>query len=436
MLSSDHLEPGPSRRRKKGRGAAKARPGNARDARARAPFNLHEPWDAESAEALTRLYESDEGQLHKPFAGDRARHAGAQAQMSPALEQHLSDLAERLEGSLARLSPAASFADLNGRLEAIEERFGQALERVAQRAEGQDLRAIEVHVLNLADHLERTRERLEQIGSLEAQVRGLSQRLDAADQQQLGALGKLLRDYVGEWRESEQRTASALHSLEEAIHRLGDTMDAMEASKPAPDLSLPTFAASEPARDRITGDPLSAAGSDRPLAPKSFHSLLDAADYTAKAAANDWATPFDAKAGLRPDTPIAWSAADDGHDDLAGGEAGHRVSRITSLRARLRQAQVPRGEARHDDSSHLLPGTDRDAPGSVTARRTRPRLLLIAGVAFLAGGAYLLAHALTATTTTPSRPSPARTEPGAKPAGAQPDFADPTRAANDAGTAS
>jgi hypothetical protein len=429
MLSSDRPETAPSRRRKKGRGAAKAQAGNARDDRARAPSDQQEPWDTDSAEALTRLYESDEGQLHKPYAGERARRTGAQVHISPALEQHLSDLAVRLEDSLARLDPNASFAALNSRLEAIEERFSHALERIAQHADGHGLRAIEAHVLNLADHLQRTRERLEQIGTLEEQVRGLSQRLDAADQHQLGALGKLLRDYIGEWRESEQRTASALHSLEEAIHRLGETVDAMEASKPAPDLSLPPLAASEAGGDGIAGDPLSLAGGERPLAPKSYQALLDAADYAPKVPANDWAAPFAVKAGLPADTPIAWSAADGGRDGLAERDAGHRASRITSLRAKLRQAQVPRGEVRHDDS--LLPAINRGAPGSRAGSRMRPGLLLIVGAAFLAGGAYLLVHALAAAT--PPPPSPARTEP----VDAQSDFAHPTRRpADNAGSAS
>jgi hypothetical protein len=433
MLSSDRLEPGPSRRRKKGRGGAKAHAGTARTDPARAPQNQPEPWDAESAEALMRLYESDEGQLHKPFAGERARHGGARADISPALEQHLSDLAERLEDSLARLDPDASFAALNGRLEAIEQRFGQALERIAQCADPNGLLAVEAHVLNLAEHLERTRERLERIGTLDEQVRGLSERLDAADQRQLGALGKLLRDYIGEWRESEQRTASALHSLEEAVHRLGDAVDAMEASKPAPDLSLPTVAAAEPGRDRGAVDPLSPADGGRALAPKSYHSLLDAADYAPKAAANDRAAPYGAKPAPQADTPISWSAADhdhDAHNGPAERDAGLRASRITSLRARLRQTQVPR-DSRHDDAQYPPPLTDRDAP---LARRTRPGLLLIAGVAFLAGGAYLLVHALTAAT--PLRPGPARIEPAAKPAGAQSDLADPTRRRLDTATPS
>src|SRR5262245_21233971 len=180
MLSSDRFEPGPNRRGKKGRGTAgKAATGDLRDDAAWAPLrDAHEAWDVETAEALTRLYESDEGQLHKPYAGERAHQAGPQASTAAALEQPFSDLAERLQASLARLDPDASFAALNLRLEAMEERFSQALERVAQRADVKGLLAVEANVLELAGHLERTRERLEQIGTLEEQVRGLGQRLE------------------------------------------------------------------------------------------------------------------------------------------------------------------------------------------------------------------------------------------------------------------
>lgn len=444
MLSSDRFEPpGPNRRRKKGRGAATGAAGRLRGDAVWTPSpDPHGPWDAETAEALTRLYESDEGQLHKPHAGERAHRAGPRASAAAALEQHFSDLAERLQASLARLDPDASFAALNRRLEAMEERFGQALERVAQRDDVHGLLAVEAHVLELAGHLERTRERLEEIGTLEEEVRGLAQRLDAADPQQLGALGKLLRDYIGEWRESEQRTASALHNLEQAIHRLGDTVDAMEASKPAPDLSLPALAAEQAGRDRTAADPLSPTAGERALAPKSYHALLDAADYAPKAVAEGLSAgqpaPPRAARGLPAGAAIQWSAApaEPGPDGPAEWASSlPRSTRITSLRARLRQAQTPRTEAGYEEGLRPPPATDRDVLGTPATKRTRPGLLLIAGVAFLAGGAYLLVHALTAAGTPFS--GPVRTEPGAQPAGAKSDLADPTRPPpGKAGTAS
>jgi hypothetical protein len=432
MLSSDRLEaPGRRRRRKARRNGAT--PGAVR-------IDAHEPWDFQAAEALTRLYESDEGQLHKPHVGQRAQRAtplaGPDAAAGQAgaddrvwLETHLSDLAERLQASLVRLDPEASLATLNGRLEAIEERFGRALERVAQRADVHGLRAIEANVLELAEHLEKTRDRLEQIGTLEEEVRGLAQRFDAADPQQIGPLGKLLRDYIGEWRESEQRTSSALHSLEEAVSRLGDSVDAMEASKPAPDLSFATLAVPDPARARTASDPLAQGSAG--LATKSYHSTLDAADYAPQPACEEPPpgdpAPAQGKRRLMalPGAAIAWPAAS--ADASSGGHEAHepeaRASRIMAVRAKLRRARmVPAGAANAEDEP--APATGADAPEPAPVKRTRSGLLLLAGIALLAGGAYLLVHAITAAA--PPRTVPARTESGVQPSGAKPDLADPT----------
>jgi hypothetical protein len=446
MLSSDRSESRARRRRRKpGRGATGADQtgrshGETVERRAQV---LHEPWDAESAEALTRLYESDEGQLHKPHAGERVRCAQATAHAPGTgeagapdrawLESLLADLAGRLQASVDRLDTDKPVVALSRRLEALEERFSVALERVAQRTDLEGLRTIEAHVLELAAHLERTRDRLEQIGGLEEQVRGLAQRLDEGEQQRLATLGRLLRDYVAEWRESEQRTAGALHNLEEAISRLGDTVDAMEASKPAPDLSLPTLAAPQPAR--MAGDPLAQidAASDRAVAPRSYHAMLDAADYAPKEAAGasfPGAADESARAGAKrgipalPAAAIQWSAepADAVHAGRAARQAGARASRIMAGRERLRRSEAPDANATGEDGRLPDPEPDLGQPNAI--KRTRPSLLLLAGVAFLAGGAYLLIQALTTTPQVPT--SPATVEPGARTTGAQPDLADPT----------
>jgi len=451
MLSSDRFEPPGGRRPRAaqhGAGTPEAGSEGAGDAcdpvgpdRVR-NHNPNEPWDAQSAEALTRLYESDEARLCKPRAGERARRTQPQPKSSSAtpadeagtddrawLERQLSDLDQRLHASLARLDPGKSLAALSGRLEAIEDRFSVALERVAQRADLDGLRSIEAHVLELATHLERTRERLEQIGALEDHLRLLARRVDEEDLQQLGTHRKLLREYVAEWRESEQRTASALHNLEEAINRLGDTVDAMEASKPALDLSLPTLGAPVPGRGGIASDPLAQlhAASERAAAPKAYHSMLDAADYAPKSAPEATRPAATSEAAARPvaggglptspDANIGWSAepASAGLSRPVAGQSGPRASRIIAARAKLRQAQVPATEA--TDEQDALAPAEHVSPKPTATKRTPPSLLLIAGVAFLAGGAYLLFQAFMVPTPLPT--SPARIEPSVQPSGAK-----------------
>ena len=167
-------------------------------------FDPSQPWDAEAAEALTRLYESDEGNLLKQYQGDRGQPSNRQAPASaPAntdgantdgantdgastggasdrawLEARLADIAQKLQGSLAGLNRDKSLASFNRRLDRIEERFGEALSQVAQRSDLEGLRLIEAQVLELAAHVEETRGRLHRIDAIDDNVRALASRLD------------------------------------------------------------------------------------------------------------------------------------------------------------------------------------------------------------------------------------------------------------------
>ena len=81
------------------------------------PFDPNAPWDDQAAEALMCLFESDEGRLSRPAAGNRARPSlshSADSEPEPAegfdrawLEAHLSRMAERLQDALAQASPAS-----------------------------------------------------------------------------------------------------------------------------------------------------------------------------------------------------------------------------------------------------------------------------------------------------------------------------------------
>ena len=87
------------------------------------------------------------------------------------LEASLADIAQRMQSTLAEINPDKATAHLNRRLDAIEERFNEALSKVAQRSDLDGLRLIEAHVLELAAHLEHTRGRLDRIDAIDDQVR-------------------------------------------------------------------------------------------------------------------------------------------------------------------------------------------------------------------------------------------------------------------------
>ncbi len=94
-----------------------------------------------------------------------------------------------------------------------------------------------------------------------------------------------------------------------------------------------------------------------------------------------------------------------------------------AVRAKLRRSGTAPGETASAEGAPP-PAAGEDAVEPASGKRTRPGLLLLAGIALLAGGTYLLVHALTAATP-PPRATPARTEPGTQPPSANPDLADP-----------
>jgi hypothetical protein len=433
MLSSDRSERRADQGRRRARRAKRAygadETGQAHDrARWAESFNPIEPWDARSAEILTRLYESEEGRLWRPAGGDRPRslhvHGGtppgeARVETDTAdrkwLEEHLSRLVERLQEPLIRYNPEPSIAALRGRIEHIEQRFGSALGRVAQRADLESLQSIEAHVVQLAAQLEHARDRLEQIGAMDQQVHALAQRLDETGEQRAHALEKLLRDCIGEWREAERRTAGALHNLEEAVARLGDTVDAMEASKPAPELTLPALVDTDLEGDvGVEGFQVDAGG--QTLAPQSYHAMLDAADYAPRPS-TEGATPerhgSPAASGLVEQAPALASPS----LHKAGVRLTPGALRIMAMRAKLRQATTAGSR------------TTRSYPPAGEARRGALKrvslsLLLMVGAASLAGGTYILYEALTASAPTAH---PVILEPRAHPSGLRSDRTDPNR---------
>jgi len=420
MLSPDRSEP---------------RAGEPRRAKRRAQaIDPNEPWDVRSAEALTRLYESEEGDLSRPAPRQTGRFgqrqaAGAAGEAEPAsdpvdrtwLEAHLARLARRLQDSLTQSDPR-QLAGLNERLDAFEERFSAALGRVAQRSDLGSLKSIETSVMELAAQLDRARDRLELIGDVDEEVRGLARKLDAAGEQRASALEKLLRDCMAEWRESEQRTASALHSLEEAVSRLGDTVDAMEASKPAPELAVPPFVASELDRSAAATDSLSRLQTvnGRLHTTSFYHAMLDAADYAPRPAEQRHRTAAEharrAQPSGLPAAAVEWSAPP-AETDLSRAEASPPTPaawHVMAMREKLRRASVG-FEATTPDLP--LPPPETSAPD--TFKRASLNLLLMAGAAVLAGTTYLLSRTVAA-----PLPGGSMGEPGAHPAGG-PELADP-----------
>jgi hypothetical protein len=405
------------------------------DAEQAQSFDPSEPWDAVSAEALMRLYESDEGNLGRPAARARSSDAGGRAGSGKTgprvleaggidrtwLEVHLSRLAKRLQRSVARAAPVRTLAALSDRLDAIEQRFGSALGRVAQRTDLEGLKSIEAEVMELAAQLLAARDRLDRIGAVDEEVRTVAQRLDEAGERRAAALEKLMRDCLAEWRAGEERTAGALHNLEEAIGRLGDSVDAMEASRPAPDLTVPSLPAADlgPSPNAAMPELRAFGASETKPAARYVHPPLDAADYAPRRTVPAATPPgesalAEAGIGTLPASAVTWSLPQHaGEDGLARARA--------SLAAGGWEMELQSGFSKTPDvppGSASPGGAGRPEPDA--SRRASLGLLLAAGAAVLASSTYLIYQAVVAPILPATRP--AATEPGPQAVGGDPEL--------------
>ena len=418
MPTSDRTAPGSDRPEPKDapRDAGRARMA---DAPIEPPqyFDPAEPWDAQSAEALRHLYDSGEGYLHPRPEDEGARHLPQPQVATPAgepagqdnawLESRLADMAERLQNSLTEMNPDKAAAHLNRRLDAIEERFNEALSQVVQRSDLDGLKLIEAHVIELAAHVEHTRGRLDRIDAIDDQMQNLARRLEEDDHQRLDALEKLLQDYVAEWRKGDDRTASALRSLEDVVSRVGESVEAMEAQKPAPDLSLSMLGTPglvEPALEAGSGSHVYA-DARRLLEPIAYRSSLDAADYAPREKPEAEALAF-APSHERTQPP-----ADQQETKARDNSVPSPSLLVAMMRTKLRQALGVGTILRSDQHPTVATGSD---PAATPARRrSRPNLLLTGGVTLFAAIGYLLVDVFMNTSAAPRRP--AETEHSARP---------------------
>lgn len=263
-------------------------------------------WDRNDAEALTRIYEESDAALVRtsprsqqpdvampqaelPDMPVAARPADRLADplhvfsaAPPAadattpgldrnwLDQRLSDIALRLEQSLADFRGDFSADHLGHRFDAFEQRMGSVLGDVATRTDVDGLRVLEGQIQDLAAHLEQTEQQLGRLDGIEQQLQAVIDHLssdfgpqagaaesmlpdlkslahstaeevaqrftagmNAAGDPRIDELGSLLRSMIHDRRHSDEQTFTMLDTVQQAMIRMLDRMDALEAG-PAP----------------------------------------------------------------------------------------------------------------------------------------------------------------------------------------------------------
>lgn len=182
------------------------------------------------------------------------------------LDQRLSDIALRIEQSLGDLRPDFGVNSLGVRFDAFEERMGSVLGDVATRTDVESLRILEDNLQDLALHLEQTERQLGRLDGIEQQLQAVIEYLSdgtaaggsansipnpdfkslatataeavaqrfagsmgpAGGDARIDELGSLLRSMIHDRRHSDEQTYTMLDTVQQAMIRLLDRIDAME----------------------------------------------------------------------------------------------------------------------------------------------------------------------------------------------------------------
>jgi localization factor PodJL len=139
-------------------------------------------WDAASAEALARVYETSDAGLGRPAYDPDVPAAQTPPHFANAVErdwldERLAEVAKRIESSLAGSRPDSSLAELGHRFEQFEQRFAAALDNVALRSDVDGLRLVEAHITELAQQFEQAQSQFQRLDGIERQLVGLAERL-------------------------------------------------------------------------------------------------------------------------------------------------------------------------------------------------------------------------------------------------------------------
>ncbi len=234
-------------------------------------------WDKASAEALTRIYEV-EAVTRSPASGPGLSDFSGQNETDPAVRPHLAESLYEIPAQYAH-SPAADHAGsplaaLETRFQAFEHRLGEALDSIATRSDVEGLRLIEAHISELSQHVSQIETQLGRLDAVETQ---LSRVDEAVSDERLGhlitqasladsylerlatalasrlaerrsdeaagdpgttkldQLSTLVEQFVANFRQSEDNTANALGTVQQAMIHLLDRIDLLEpATAPWP----------------------------------------------------------------------------------------------------------------------------------------------------------------------------------------------------------
>jgi localization factor PodJL len=197
---------------------------------------------------------------------DMDKTAADQAAEHDWLEAKFADLAERVQISLDDMRQDNSLVSLDQRFDQFEQRLGDALDDMATRPDADSLKQVETHIGDLVTQLEQARGQLGRLEQIEGNLTELMSRVSderlgelmgqagpsptdienvatavadrivtrmpqpaKVDMSGFDDLRGLIQNFVEDQRQGEEHTASMLDTMQQAMIRVLDRMDALES---------------------------------------------------------------------------------------------------------------------------------------------------------------------------------------------------------------
>lgn len=229
--------------------------------------DLNNPWDRDDAEALASVYEASAYPPSSASARDASESAGGTSNIDEAwLESRFAEIARGIEYSLAHMKPESKFPDFDQRFDQFERQFAKVFTGVATHDDLAAVQQIEAHMEEIVNRLEKTNDQLDRLNTIEAQLANVSQTLAEmqaanAKSADIGAVARavaeetaqrfasrppeernsaadelrpLIEQLMTENRQGGEQTAMLLDTMQQAMVRLLDRVEAIDFPQPQP----------------------------------------------------------------------------------------------------------------------------------------------------------------------------------------------------------
>src|SRR5262245_20394639 len=267
-----------------------------------------DPWDAETAEALTRVceiaaLENHRRALRRPLEPAQSARASAErvAPSASALDARLAGLADRLQQALPRLDLAQWLGPIEARVRQLEQDVAATQPQGGRRPDATGLAGMETRIRELADLVERTATELGRLDDIDVRLREVVAHLKhlggaaehpTSTSDPTRALEALLKSSLAARRQDARLAVGVLKSIHHAVGEIAQRLDQPRHGEGVPEAGATGY----------QSDP----DADRDLLLKAYREGARALGETLPEVASD---PPGAIPGLRRPARYDWSAS-------------------------------------------------------------------------------------------------------------------------------